>query len=221
MFLIGAFLSFALGFSNSCCAEITRSYTLEAAEVAKHTATVTFVPAGTEDRYVIGSGWAIKDKGSYKLFTAQHVGLSTVSVPGSLEFCSLKAHCVPVDIFDAVGPVIGADTDQDWMYWESAEIPRGLKSSKLGGDPLIGDQVCVGGAPLGRVGEVTCGQVTNDLDSVFYVDARVLPGNSGGPVFDDRGKVIGMLIALDFPLKEGLSPVETSGIAIKVDQMWK
>ena len=217
MLLISAILSFMLGVSI-CCAE---SYTFEAAAVVKRTAAITFIPAGTKERYVIGSGWVAKDKDSYKLFTAQHVGLAVASIPGSLEFCSYKAHCIAINASDASGPILGTKTSQDWIYWDVSKLPRGLKSSKLSNNLQIGERICVGGAPLGRVGEVTCGQVTNILDSIFYIDARVLPGNSGGPVFNDRGKVIGMLVALDFPIEENLSAVENSGLAIKVDQMWK
>jgi|14_taG_2_1085336.scaffolds.fasta_scaffold00681_12 hypothetical protein len=197
---------------------ITKTYTPEAAAAIERTATVTFLPEGAVEGIVIGSGWAVKKDGSFKLVTAQHVGLALAGLAGSLEFCSIENECVAVDFRQGVGPVLGAGTTLDWIYWEVDELPRGLRASRVGGDPVIGEPVCVAGAPLGRVGEYTCGQVTNDLGPFFYLDARVLPGNSGGPVFDQRGRVIGMVVSIDFP--EGLPPVENSAIAIQVDQIW-
>ena len=152
------------------------------------------------------------------MVTAQHVALAVQDAPGDLLVCSYKWDCTVVDVQAGAGPVLGESLELDWIYWEVDKLPRGMKASKLGDRPVIGEPVCVTGAPLGRVGEYTCGGVTNDLGALFYVDARVLPGNSGGPVFDADGRVIGMIIAID--LLGGMVPVEGSALAIPVSQLW-
>jgi serine protease Do len=67
-----------------------------------------------------------------------------------------------------------------------------------------GDEVIVVGAPLGygNFPNVTCGIVSGlDRRHDFFgdsfqlqVDAQSWPGNSGGPVFNAKGQVIGLLI---------------------------
>jgi len=61
----------------------------------------------------------------------------------------------------------------------------------------VGEDIFVIGNPLGLSGSVTKGIISgrrSDGDSVEYiqVDAAVNPGNSGGPVIDQNGKVLGV-----------------------------
>jgi len=169
---------------------------------------------------VIGSAWAVKDGNDYKIITAQHVGLAALQMPGVLEICSHEMECQELDIFAGAGPVAGATLYQDWIYWEVDELPQGLRPSRIGGRPKVGEPVCAVGSPLGRVNELTCGAITNHFEPMFYMDARVLPGNSGGPVFDKYGRVVGMVIAMDFPIESGMGPVSTSALVLEVDGIW-
>ena len=61
-----------------------------------------------------------------------------------------------------------------------------------------GDGVVAVGAPLGHEGTVVKGVVTRastKIWGVLYIesDAAVNPGNSGGPLLDDRGRVVGVV----------------------------
>lgn len=169
---------------------------------------------------VIGSAWAVKDGRDYKVITAQHVGLATAGMPGLLEVCSYEMECQELDVLAGAGPIAGTAVYQDWIYWELDELPDGFRPSRVAGPPEVGQRVCAVGSPLGRINEVTCGAVTNHYEPMFYMDARVLPGNSGGPVFDDRGRVLGMVIAMDYPVAQGMSPVSNSALALEVDGIW-
>ncbi len=55
-----------------------------------------------------------------------------------------------------------------------------------------GDAVAVIGAPLGIEGTVTTGIVSRAEPEVLQISAPVNPGNSGGPVLDREGRVIGI-----------------------------
>lgn len=85
-----------------------------------------------------------------------------------------------------------------------------LKIQKKGTKPLIlgrsddikvGDRIFTIGNPIGIKYTVTSGIISNkeidffQLGRAFQIDAAVNPGNSGGPLFDERGQVIGVVFA--------------------------
>lgn len=78
-----------------------------------------------------------------------------------------------------------------------------------GDDVAVGETVFAIGNPLGLERTVTEGvisQAARNFRGVLYrqIDAPVNPGNSGGPLFNDRGQVIG-IINMSVPTMEGLN----------------
>jgi putative serine protease PepD len=84
--------------------------------------------------------------------------------------------------------------------------------------PKVGDTVLALGSPLGLGGTVTSGIVSafRTIDAVSYMQfsAPISPGNSGGPIIDDSGKVVGVAV-IKF-MGEG---TEGLGLAIPADRM--
>ena len=80
----------------------------------------------------------------------------------------------------------------------------------LGGGVQIGDEVFAIGHPLGLVDSLTAG-VVSGLDRTFKVgngrtlagliqfDAAVNPGNSGGPLVNSQGQVVGIVTGIANP----------------------
>lgn len=64
--------------------------------------------------------------------------------------------------------------------------------SKAVDQPSIGDAVLVLGAPLGLGGSVSNGIVSAFRDGYIQFSAPIAPGNSGGPLVNLRGQVIGV-----------------------------
>lgn len=82
-------------------------------------------------------------------------------------------------------------------------------------DVAVGDKVMIIGSPIGlefTVHEGNVSSVSRPLGGVAYVqlDAKVNPGNSGGPVIDDRGRVVGLVT-----LKAG--GAEGIGLAVPIN----
>jgi serine protease Do len=73
--------------------------------------------------------------------------------------------------------------------------------------PQVGDWVLAVGNPYGLGGTVTAGIVsargrdigTSPYDDFIQIDAPVNKGNSGGPAFDETGKVVGVTTAIYSP----------------------
>jgi len=83
---------------------------------------------------------------------------------------------------------------------------------------VIGEPVAVIGYPGGGPSTITTGRVLGTTDgpvlgeqvAAIVVDAPVAPGNSGGPLIDAQGQVIGVIFALRGPDRNGLAvPVTT------------
>ncbi|MGC5627455.1 S1C family serine protease [Georgenia sp. Z1344] len=105
--------------------------------------------------------------------------------------------------------VVGTDESSDLAVLALAEAPDDLVPATLGSDAdlAVGDSVLAVGNPLGLRGTATTGIVsaldrpvtTTDasgegpvVTAAVQVDAAVNPGNSGGPLFDAQGRVVGI-----------------------------
>ena len=56
---------------------------------------------------------------------------------------------------------------------------------------IQGSKVYAIGSPLGISDSLTSGSVTRVQESYIYTDTRIFPGNSGGPLINEAGKVLG------------------------------
>ena len=140
------------------------------------------VPAGT----LTGSGFVVDPSGT--IVTNLHVirGATAVAVkfPGG-------------DVYD-VARVRAYDERKDLAV---LQIPGfGLPGAELGDSDSVrqGDPVVLYGNPLGLEGSLTSGVVSGlrSVDSgmkVIQTDASANPGNSGGPLLDAKGRVVGVL----------------------------
>src|SRR5205085_11631389 len=83
----------------------------------------------------------------------------------------------------------------------------------LGGAAQVGDPVFPVGNPLGLTGSLTAGVVSalartidtgggRSLKGLIQFDAAVNPGNSGGPLLDRDGEVVGIVTALANPSRQ-------------------
>jgi 2-alkenal reductase len=105
----------------------------------------------------------------------------------------VAAKVIGYDLFDDVGVIRVHGGDH-----ELAPVPLG-DSSKV----VVGQPVAAIGTPFGNEGSLTVGVVsaTRPIDSLtsrydvvdaIQTDAPITHGNSGGPLFDARGRVIGI-----------------------------
>lgn len=105
--------------------------------------------------------------------------------------------------------ILGTDTVTDLALLQLIDVPADLHPASLGNsdEVRVGDAVLAVGNPLGLTNTATTGIVSaldrpvtaggsGDLErtttNAIQIDAAVNPGNSGGPVFDATGRVIGV-----------------------------
>ncbi|MBI2919823.1 MAG: trypsin-like peptidase domain-containing protein [Planctomycetes bacterium] len=172
-----------------------KSFPAVAAVVSESVVHITAVSAESTDEWVLrdpniatGSGFIINAAGD--IVTNNHViqGASQVRValPGGQE---------------VLADVVGTDPETDIALLH-VEV-EGLKPLLMGNsdEVIVGEWVMAVGSPYGLTNTVTTGIVSakgrSGVGSLAYqgfiqTDAAVNPGNSGGPLVNLRGEVIGV-----------------------------
>jgi len=147
---------------------------------------------GDQARRGEGTGFIIDPNGS--ILTNHHVieGAERITVRLS-DGRSLLAH------------VVGSDPDTD-VALVKVDGQAGLPVAPLGDSSVLrmGEWVCAIGNPLGYEHTVTVGVVSYlgrklfdaSLDNYIQTDAAINFGNSGGPLINSRGEVIGINAAI-------------------------
>ena len=155
------------------------------------------VAPSADDRVAIidglGSGVLISNDG--KVLTAAHV-VQTADI-ASVEFPDGQA---------IIARVIGSDIRSDLALLQLKEMPKGVAPVTLGDSDKVevGDEIFVIGAPYGISQTLSVGHLSgrhhmpsNNGSATpvefLQTDAAVNGGNSGGPMFDMEGNVIGIV----------------------------
>ena len=169
------------------------------AVVIVRTKRVEVAPSAEEAMAIVdglGSGVLISNDG--KVLTAAHV-VQTADV-ACVEFPDGQA---------IIARVIGSDIRSDVALLQLKETPRGVTPVTLGDSDKVevGDQIFVIGAPYGISQTLSVGHLSGrhrlpgsneSATAVEFLqtDAAVNTGNSGGPMFDMEGNVIGLVSSI-------------------------
>jgi S1-C subfamily serine protease len=150
----------------------------------------------------MGSGFAI-DRGT--LITNRHV----VAGADRLEINTADGRSL-----DVVTAEVGVLGDVAFVTVDGS-LPV---SANLNGDVAPGTDIAAIGYPLGGPFTITRGVVVDEIDGfdfdvpgpIWRITADVQPGNSGGPLLDGRGRVAGVVYAIEIATGLGLAiPMET------------
>jgi S1-C subfamily serine protease len=154
-------------------------------------------PGGAADRAGVGSGVIVNADGD--ILTSLHVvdGAATITVSFS-------------DGTKSPAAIRSADAAHDIAVLSPARLPEVVVPAVLGGGTQVGEEVFAVGHPLGLVGSLSAGVVSGldrsfplgngrSLGGMIQFDAAVNPGNSGGPLLNRNGQVIGIVTGLANP----------------------
>ncbi|MFZ0161135.1 MAG: trypsin-like peptidase domain-containing protein [Kineosporiaceae bacterium] len=182
--------------------------------------TITTEPAApgrtSPGRTSLGSGVVINAEGA--VLTALHVVED--GGPITVRFA---------DGTQASARVASRQADSDIAVLAVDRLPGVVVPAVMGGEPQVGDAVFPVGNPLGLQGTLTAGVVSatarsvraengRTLQRLIQFDAAVNPGNSGGPLLDRAGQVIGIVTGLANPSEQAFFvgigfavPIATAG----------
>lgn len=163
------------------------------------------VGENAEEEDGLGTGVVINDDGD--ILTSLHVVTNTTSI--QLTFA---------DGTESGAQVIAMVPEDDIAVLRPNQLPVLLIPATLGNPNAmhIGDEAFVVGHPLGLYGSMSTG-VISGLDRTFrppnseqrlrgliQIDAAVNPGNSGGPLLNRYGQVVGIVAGLANPTENNV-----------------
>jgi S1-C subfamily serine protease len=153
-------------------------------------------PQGEDKPNGVGSGVVISEEGV--ILTNLHV------VQGSKKLMVTFA-----DGFEAEATVVAVQPENDLAVIKAVKIPDDLQAATLGstGKLMPGDEVVAVGFPFGIGPSVSAGVVSgmnrefrtegkSILRGLIQFDAAANPGNSGGPLVNMSGEVVGVVTAI-------------------------
>jgi S1-C subfamily serine protease len=174
--------------------------------------------------YELGSGIIVEDTGT--ILTCLHViaGATAIRITFS-------------DGFETNGIVVRTQPDNDLAVLHPEIVPEDLQPVTFGSSAAlqIGDPVVAVGNPFGLIDSVSQGVVSGlnrsavaseggpRLNGLIQFDAAVNPGNSGGPLLNRQGEVVGLVTALFNPTHQSFFvgigyalTIETAGRALDI-----
>ncbi len=178
---------------------------------------------GTSGRGALGTGVVISDAGI--ILTCLHVVRNAARV--RVIFVT--------DGTDSEAEVIMRQPQNDLAVLRANTLPDDLKPATLVASSTVGvgDEVIAAGNPFGLLNSASAGIVSGKgrsftskesgitLTDLIQFDAAVNPGNSGGPLVNRNGEVVGIVTALLNPTSEevfiGIGfaiPIETAATMI-------
>ena len=159
--------------------------------------------ADGEEERGLGSGVIINDNGS--ILTSLHV------VAGADEIQLMFADGTQSDAM-----VLGTQPEKDIALLAPLQPPAQFVPAILGNPQAmsVGDEAYAVGNPFGLYGSMSAGVISGfertfhpensdiELEGLIQIDAAVNPGNSGGPLLNRNGQVVGIVVGIANPTEQ-------------------
>jgi S1-C subfamily serine protease len=149
-----------------------------------------------DDDFGVGTGVVIKDDGT--ILTNLHVVASAPRLVVTFA-----------DGLESPAVIVSAQRDKDFAVLKPLNIPDDLQPATLGSSQNLspGDDVVAVGFPFGLGASVSAGVISGlnrtfkpaegpPLTGLIQFDAAANPGNSGGPLVNMAGEVLGIVTAI-------------------------
>lgn len=156
-----------------------------------------------DESYGVGSGVIINENGD--ILTALHVVAEAIEI-----------EVLFVDGTQSTADIIAAEPENDIAILHPVQPPEIIVPAILGnpGAMRVGDEAFAVGNPLGLTASMSAGVISGfnrsiplkdrdqRLEGLIQFDTAVNPGNSGGPLLNRQGQVVGIVTALANPAEQ-------------------
>lgn len=160
-------------------------------------------PRGASDQDALGSGVVVSDMGD--ILTSLHV------VEGASRILVIFA-----DGTQSGAQIVAEQPENDIAVLRADEPPEFIVPAVLGNPNAmsIGDEAYAVGNPFGLYGSMSAGVISGfnrsfnspengrELQGLIQIDSAVNPGNSGGPLLNRHGHVVGIIVGILNPTED-------------------
>ena len=177
--------------------------------------------AEEDEKFGVGSGVVINENGD--VLTALHVVARATEI-----------EIIFADGSQSAAEIVSAEPEKDIAVLHPKQPPELIAPAILGnsGALRVGDEAFAVGNPLGLAASMSAGVISGfersipledseqRLEGLIQFDTAVNPGNSGGPLLNRQGQVVGIVTALANPSDQnffiGIGFAVPIGIALSV-----
>ena len=159
--------------------------------------------ANGEEEDGLGSGVIINDRGD--ILTCRHVIVDATKIIVTFA-----------DGTESEAQVIAEQAENDTAILRASTLPDQIIPATLGNPNAMreGDEAFAVGNPFGLYGSMSSGVISGfnrsfrppgsdqELTGLIQIDAAVNPGNSGGPLLNRYGYVIGIVVGIANPTEQ-------------------
>lgn len=159
--------------------------------------------AKDKTEHAVGSGIVVDDRGD--ILTSLHVVADATDI-----------QLIFADGSESSAQIVAQQPERDIAVLRPTHPPEQLVPAILGNPHAmrVGDEAFVVGHPLGLYGSMSAGVISGfdrsfqppdsdqKLQDLIQIDAAVNPGNSGGPLLNRQGHVVGIVAALVNPTEQ-------------------
>lgn len=182
---------------------VAQAYETVLPSVVQVTGYITHPKTGEQVEHGVGTGVVIVDTG---------IILTNLHVASGAQTLRVTFH----DGKESEAHIIGAQPESDLAVLQAREVPDDLQPATLisTADLRPGDAVAAVGFPFGIGPSVSAGVVSGlqrsfeapngkqSMDNLIQFDAAANPGNSGGPLVNMEGEVVGIVTAIYNPTRQ-------------------
>lgn len=143
----------------------------------------------------VGTGVAILIDGKKAIITAEHVA---AALPYPMDVCSFSDNC----IYNLQNFISDSSSDiaTDWAIYFVEEFPEGVVPIRISSrEPAIGDELWSVGRAFGdspMIVKGTLSWIETGSRKLYILNTYSVPGFSGGGVFNIRGELVGITVAI-------------------------
>jgi hypothetical protein len=194
--LLGVFaillLLFSAGAGASSDPDVLRAKRIESHSVAIQ------IESPTYGWITIGSGTIVKEKRRVKVITAKHVAEIFDLYRARVCDARTASFCERVDTYISDN---GRDTGSDWAIIPLRKVLKNTRPAKISEEKIMtGAKVYQYGHPRGQKyyneAVVAAKSIDTEAKLVYWLNGFAYPGSSGGGVFDDKGRLVGITVSI-------------------------
>ena len=157
-----------------------------------------------EEDFGLGSGVVVSAEGL--ILTSLHVVADAVEKGGEIQVTFADGTQVSAEL-------VASQPENDIAVLSPAELPALLVPATLGNPHAmrVGDEAFAVGNPFGLYSSMSAGVISGfgrsfkppgssqNIEDLIQIDAAVNPGNSGGPLLNRSGQVVGIVVGIVNP----------------------